>query len=164
MLWCVLGVGADAKHVAVGVADVEFADAPWLVGRWVRDVEAFAEAALMDVVDVVDPDRHPHAFVGGLVAVGAERRVVGAFAAAALAVAAQEDLAAAGLDSTEARGVVAGVRFPLEPLVPAELREPLEACVDVADVENRDDPLDPRRATDRRVAGVLAVAAHARRQ
>src|SRR4051794_34775486 len=110
MFRCKLGAGADAEHVAVGVADVELADAPWLVGWGVCDVEAFANAALMDGVDVVDPDRHPHAFVGGLVAGAAERRVVGASAAAALAVAAQENLAAAGLDSTEARGVVGGVR------------------------------------------------------
>ena len=82
---CASEVGADAEHVAVGVADVEFAHAPWLVCRGMGDLEAVGDAALVDGVDVVDPDRHPHAFVGGLVAVGAEGRVVGAFAAAALA-------------------------------------------------------------------------------
>src|SRR5579859_4750983 len=117
-------VGADAEHVSVGVADVEFADAPSLVCRGVGDVEAVGDAAFVDGVDVVHPDRHPYAFVGGLVAVGAKSRVVGAFAAAALAVAAEEDLAAAGLDRTEARCVVRGVRFPFESLVPAELLEP----------------------------------------
>jgi hypothetical protein len=64
--------GADPEHVAVGMADVEFADAPWLVCRGMGDVEAVGDAALVDGIDVVHPDRHPDAFVGGLVAVGAE--------------------------------------------------------------------------------------------
>src|SRR6266567_3268766 len=89
---------ADPEHVTVRVADVTLAHTPWFVGRGMGDVEAFIDAALVDVVDVVDPDRHPCALVRGFVAVGAERLLVGAFAAAALSVAAEEDLGAVGFD------------------------------------------------------------------
>lgn len=80
------------------------------------DLKAFGDAALVDGVDVVDPDRHPGALVGGLVAVGAERPLVGAAAAAALAVAAQEDLAAGRLDHPNPGASSEGSAFHSNPL------------------------------------------------
>jgi hypothetical protein len=47
---------ADAQDVAVGVADVHLANVPRLVLGWAGDLQAVAEAGLVDLIDVVDPD------------------------------------------------------------------------------------------------------------
>jgi hypothetical protein len=126
--------------VPIRVAEVELADVPRLVGRRVGDLQAFGDRALVRGVDVVDPDRHPRALVGLLPGVGAGRRGLAA-AAAALPVAAQEDLEVAGDDRAEVDR--AGVRAaPLEPRLPAQLAEPGDAGLDVRHVEDRDDLLD----------------------
>src|SRR5579863_9047588 len=82
---------AYTKDVAVGMAEVHFADAPGLVGWWHSDVEAGGEAFLVDGVHVIDPDRHPDAFVERVVNVAGEGGRVGTFAAAALCALAEKD-------------------------------------------------------------------------
>src|SRR6266850_1860500 len=64
---------ADPEDVPIGMPHVHLARVPRMV-RWrPGDFDALREAVLMDRVDVVDPDRHPDAFVSRLVAVLAER-------------------------------------------------------------------------------------------
>src|SRR6476469_3436328 len=88
------------------------------------DVALAHVPALVDRVDVVDPDRHPGAVI----------------AAAALVVEAEEDLAVLALHRAEhGRGARLGV--PREAPVPAELGEPREALLDARDVQYRDDQL-----------------------
>src|SRR3954451_16046920 len=77
---------ADAEHVTVGVTDVRLAQTPRLVARRVGDLEALGEAAPVYGVDVLDPDRDPHALVALLLGRTAGR-LVRAAAPAALAVA-----------------------------------------------------------------------------
>jgi len=60
----VFAPAADAEDVAVGVADVHFADIPFHVGRWKGHIESLVQTTLVDGVNVVDPDRHPDALIG----------------------------------------------------------------------------------------------------
>src|SRR4051812_4069817 len=114
------------------MAHVHLADAPRLVGRRPGDLDALFDAVAMDGIDVIDPDRHPHAFV--LVIVDSERRGHVALAAPALAVLTEEDLAVAGADAAERRRIA-----PIPTLLPAEALEPFETLDDVGDVEDRRD-------------------------
>src|SRR5262245_6242873 len=61
---------ADAEHVAVRMAEVQFADAPGFVGRRESDDEALCERAGVKGVDfggTLDPPAHPDA-VGDIIA------------------------------------------------------------------------------------------------
>ena len=83
---------ADSEDVAVGMADVEFANAPRHV-RWRhRDLDVLLDAMTMGGVNVFDPDGHPAAFVGRLPAFLAEGKFVGATAASTLAIMTEKDL------------------------------------------------------------------------
>ena len=93
---------------------------------------ATLDAALVDGVDIVDPDGHPHAPVLAIVHRAGEGRGVLALAAASLAVQAKEDLALARAHRAEARRAA-----PVPALAPAEFREPFEGFGEVGDVENR---------------------------
>src|SRR5262249_25508623 len=53
----------DPEDVAIGVAQVHLPDTPRLVGRRHGDLESLLQAIPVDRIDVVDPDRHPDAFV-----------------------------------------------------------------------------------------------------
>src|SRR5262245_593398 len=90
--------------------------APGLVRRWHGYVEVVLDADAVHLVDVVDPDRHPHTV---------------AVAAAALIVQAEEHLAGTAADRAEGRRI-AVVPEP----APAESFEPGEAGVQVGDVHD----------------------------
>src|SRR3954447_26260106 len=111
---------ADPEDVPVGVADVHLADVPRLVGRRHRDLDPPGQAMPVDGVDVVHPDRHPDALFARLAV--APRRRQAALAPAALRTLAEEDLALAGADGPECRGL-----SPLKTPRPAELLEPGDA-------------------------------------
>lgn len=115
--------------MAVGVADVEFADVPGAVGGRHSDLDVVGEAVLMDGVDVIDPDRHPDAFV---VVVGGEGFGVRAFAAAALSVMTKEDLDRAALDRSKTGGLA-----PIPDLFPSKPLEPGDALGEVRHVQYR---------------------------
>src|SRR5688572_8912895 len=121
---------ADSEHMAIGMAHVHLADIPWHVGRGEGHFDIRLAAFLVDRVDVIHPDRHPHSFVSR------RREFSGrwnsALATSALAVEAEEDLTRAGADSAEARWIT-----PVPDLFPSEALEPPEALPDVRDVENR---------------------------
>src|SRR5262245_45615103 len=89
MLWLGLPLvpkpPADAEDVPVRVANVHLANAPRHVGRRPRDVKTLLEAALVNGVNVVHPDRHPCALVRGIVAFRAERHLESTLAPTALA-------------------------------------------------------------------------------
>src|SRR5262249_22962493 len=110
---------------------MHLADTPCHVGRRPGDLQALLKAALVDSVDVVHPDRHPHALVTGFVAFRAERHPDGASAATALTVLAQKDLTIACADATEP-----GRTAPLPSLRPSELLEPSKALLYVGNVQN----------------------------
>ncbi len=115
--------------MTVGVADVEFAGVPGLVGGRHCDFDLVGEAVLVDGVYVFDPDGHPAAFV---VVVGGEGFGVRALAAAALAVVAEEDFHLPARDSTETGRVAL---FPKPS--PAEPFEPDDAIGKIGNVQNR---------------------------
>ena len=81
----------------------------------------------MNLVDVIDPDRHPGALVGLLIGPGAAGRRVRAAPSAALAVTAQEDLVTVAAHSAEDRSGRRVVAVPLECLGPSEPGEPRKA-------------------------------------
>ena len=122
-------VGADAEDVPVRVADVEFADAPWLVCRGMGDVEAVGDAALVDGVDVVHPDRHPDTFIGGFIAALSKCGGVTAAAPTALPALAEKDLVITGTDASKIRRIA-----PVPALLPTQFGEPIETFLDVRDV------------------------------
>src|ERR1043166_5626856 len=124
---------------------VHLAHVPRHVRGRPRDLQPLLDAAALDGVDVVDPDRHPHALVAALVPLGAECHQRVALAPPALPVLAEEDLAVAGRDGAERRRGA-----PLPPLLPAELLEPREALPDARDVQDRVDFLRLHRCIVRR--------------
>src|SRR2546425_12084069 len=83
----------DSEDVTIRVTHVHLADAPRHVGRRPGDVETLLQALPMNDVDIVHPDRHPDAPVGGLVAVGTEGHLHATVATTALGALAQEDFA-----------------------------------------------------------------------
>src|SRR5688572_6448686 len=62
-LFCFLNPAADSEDVSVWVPHVHLANIPRHVGRRPGDLETLIKAALVDGVDVIHPDRHPHALV-----------------------------------------------------------------------------------------------------
>src|SRR5436190_18992197 len=119
---------ADSKDMPIGVANVHLAHVPWHVGRRPGHFESLREAMMVDGVDVINPDRHPHALVGAIVAFTTERHLEGALATPPLTVFTQEDFAFTGADSTEVRGIA-----PVPCFLPSKLLEPLKALFDVGD-------------------------------
>src|SRR5688572_30304705 len=102
--WCrslLFDPTTDAEDVPVRVPDVHLANVPGHVGWRPGDLQPFLEALPVDGVDIIDPDRHPHAVFRGVVAVGAERPLERALAPTALAVQAEEDLAVSRADASE---------------------------------------------------------------
>src|SRR5262249_36137676 len=116
--------------MAIGMTHMHLANVPLHVCWRPRDVEALFEAALVYGVDVAHPDRHPHAFVRALIAEGAERHFVGTLTPAALPILAEEDLAVAGTNAAERRGIA-----PVPPLLPPEPFKPCEALLNVRHVQ-----------------------------
>src|SRR5438270_11997303 len=110
--------------MSVRMPHVHLTYAPRLVGRRPGDLDSLLQAVPVDRVDVIDPDRHPHAFVRR--PVHAERGREIALAAAALAIEAEKNFALAGMDAAERRWVA-----PVPPLLPAEALEPGKALDDV---------------------------------
>ena len=111
------------------MADVELADLPWFIGGRHRYLDIVVEAVLMDGVDVVYPEGHPHAFV---VVVGGEGFGVSSFAAAALTIVTEEDLDLAAADRSES-----GRLAPIPKLLPSKPLEPGDAFGEVRDVQYR---------------------------
>ena len=61
-----------APNVTVGMPHMHLAHAPRHVGRRPCDFDSLLQAVAMDAVDIVDPDRHPHALVPRLIAARTE--------------------------------------------------------------------------------------------
>ena len=121
---------ADAEDMSVRMADVHLADAPRLVGRRPGDLQPLLHTVLVDFVDILDPDRHPHAFVLRL-GIPARRREY-ALSPASLSVQTEKDLAIAGADAAERRRLA-----PVPPFLPAEALKPGEALLNVGNVQDR---------------------------
>src|SRR5438874_7038896 len=102
--------------MSVRMPHVRLAHAPRHVGWRPGHFQSLFETVTMDAVDVVDPDRHPDAFVGRLIAIGTERRLRFALAAAALTALAKKDLGMTGTDAAENRRVA-----PVPAFFPSEL-------------------------------------------
>src|SRR6266404_6100267 len=115
---------ADSEDVAVRVANMHLSDTPRFVGGRPGDLDTLFKAVLVDGIDVVDPDRHPDAMV---LAIGkAPRRCQIAFAATALPVLTQEDLALPRADAAKGWWIA-----PVPALLPSELFKPGEALLNV---------------------------------
>src|SRR5262245_4950769 len=121
---------ADPEDVAIRMAHVHFPDVPRFVGRRIGDLEALLQTMLMDRIDVVDPDRHPHSLVRHFTTILCCREI--ALAAPALAALAQEDLALAGANASERGGTT-----PVPSLLPAKLLKPGEGLLDITDIQDR---------------------------
>src|SRR5258708_27555360 len=120
---------ADPKDVSIRMTYVHLAHVPWFVRRRPGDLEPLLNTVFVDLVDVIDPDRHPDALiVCGLLPEG--RRQI-ALSPAALPVLAEEDLAVAGADTAKCRRLA-----PVPALLPAEALKPGEALLDVRDVQD----------------------------
>src|SRR5262249_37241791 len=129
---CLFNPPGDSEHMGGRVPHVQLANIPRHVRRRPSDLKTLLKAALVDSINVLHPNRHPHALVGGIVAFGAKRHLEGALASTALGVLAQEDLAVARANAPNRGGTA-----PVPPLLPSELLEPSEALLDVRDVQNR---------------------------
>src|ERR1043165_262080 len=75
---------ADSEDMAVRVTKVHLTNIPRHVRRRPCDIEALLQATLMDVVNVIHPDRQPDTLVSRLVAIGAECHLHSAVTAPAL--------------------------------------------------------------------------------
>src|SRR5438105_2398953 len=104
----------NAKDVSVGMAHVHFPNTPWLVAWRAQDFEALADTCLVQRVNIVHPDRQPHALE-------------------ALSVETQKELAVAGLHRCKARRAICIAPIPL--FGPAQFGEPIETGRQVRDVE-----------------------------
>ena len=113
---------ADPQDVSVGVADMHLSYVPWLVLWSGDDVDPLTGASRMYRVDVVEPQREPDPML----------------ATSSLSIQAEEDLTTLRRDGAKGRRVGVGWT-PVPPLLPAELREPLEAGLEIRYVENRSD-------------------------
>ena len=120
---------SDSEDMPVRVTNVHLAQVPGHVSWWPRYFESLRETVLVNGVDIIHQDAQPHALVARLVV---KRRPGGTFAASALAVLAQEDLAIAGADSTEIRRIA-----PVPGFFPSELLEPFKTFFDVGDIQDR---------------------------
>src|SRR5690349_9104255 len=108
---------------------------PYIPGhiRWgPGDFETLIDAAAMDFVDIVNPDRHPHSPVTFFITFRTERHSVRPFAAAALSTFAEKDLTIAGTHTTERWRTP-----PLPGFLPSEFLKPRETLFDIGDVQNR---------------------------
>src|SRR5215471_7765400 len=114
------------------MAHVHLASVPGHVGGRPCHLDALLNAAAVNGVDVVDPDRHPDRLLGGLVRLRAERHRLVATSAAALPALAEEDLALARAHAAEC-----GRGAPVPTFLPTELLEPREALLDVRHVQDR---------------------------
>jgi hypothetical protein len=75
---------ADSEDVPIGMPHVYFANTPRHVGRWPGNFQSLFEAMLVDNIDAVYPDRHPHAFVVRVLAIRTKGPLQSALAATAL--------------------------------------------------------------------------------
>jgi len=120
--------------VPVRVPHVHLSDVPRHVSRWESDVQPGGHTVSVNLVNIVDPHRHPHALVGRFISVGFERRNVRTPASASLRPLAKKERAFARPDCPESR------RRSLVPaLPPAQLLEPCKARGDVGYVQDRGD-------------------------
>src|SRR5438105_5579502 len=99
---------------------------PRHVGRRPCDFKFLGYAVAVDGIYVFDPDRHPHPSVAGFIALRPEGHLDVAFAAPALSVFAQENLAFTRADAAESRRIA-----PVPPLFPAKLFEPRKALSNI---------------------------------
>jgi hypothetical protein len=128
---------ADAEDVAVGMAEVHFADVPGFVGGRHGDIETGEDAGLVDSVNVFDPDGHPDAFVLRIVVLAGKSSSVGTFAAAALRSETEKDFAFAGAD-----GAKGGRSAPVPTFFPAPFFKPGERSGKIGDIENGSERFD----------------------
>src|SRR5262245_47631908 len=112
--------------MAVRMPHVHFPNVPRHVGRRPRNFESRCHALSVNGIDVVDPNGDPHAFLGLLVAIRAERQCEVALAATALTVRAEENLTFARADSSEVWR-----RPPIPCFLPTELLKPGEALLHI---------------------------------
>jgi len=125
---------ADAEDVAVGMADVHLTDIPRHVGWRKGHLETRGQAVLVNPVDILNPNAHPHAFVAGLVTIGSKSRPIGSLPTATLRSLAEKYFKWAGTDGAESGWVA-----PVPAFLPTEFFEPSKARVDIADTENGSD-------------------------
>src|SRR5215510_10968410 len=109
----------DPEHMSVRMAYMHLANAPGHVRRWEDYFDSLFDTFAVRSVDVFDKPRHPHTFVGGLIAVGAERTRVRTFSASALPIVAQEDLRHARANGAKCRRVA-----PIPQLPPTQFLKP----------------------------------------
>lgn len=122
--------------MAIRMADVHFADAPGHVGGRPSYFDVLCQTVLVKGVDIVDPDRHPYTPIAGFAAV-AEGGGVCALTTPSLPTNAQEYLEMAAAHRAECRRST-----PVESLLKAEFLEPLEALLDIGDVQDGRDMLN----------------------
>lgn len=132
----------NPKNVAVGVAEVHFADVPGHVGWGIGHFDLVGEAVLMDSVDVINPDRHPNPFISCLASLLAEGGLVRPFAATSLSSQTEENLEVAVTNAAERGGMA-----PLKPLLPTEPCEPIEALPHIRNIQDRRHMSDLHRVT-----------------
>ena len=87
--------------MTIRVTDVHLANLPRHVGRWESNIQCGGHALSVDFVDVVHPNRHPHAVIGCFVSVIPKRGGIWSLAAPSLAPLAKEDLGFASSDRAE---------------------------------------------------------------
>ena len=116
------------------MADVHLADVPGHIGGRKGDVEASGKALSVDVVDVLNPNGHPDAFVACLVAVGAEGKRVGSLPATTLCTLTKKELGNARANGTKSRRFTPIPEFP-----PTKLLKPGKAPFYIGNAENRSD-------------------------
>jgi hypothetical protein len=120
------------EDMPIGMTHVHFAYSPRHVGWRPRDVQTLIDASLVDVIDIVDPDRHPYALVAALISVRAKRHPGFAFAAPTLSSLTEKYFAMATADATKRWRT-----SPIPSFRPSQLLKPIEALLYVGNVQNR---------------------------
>src|SRR5215467_999865 len=121
---------AYSEHMAIRMPQMHFTHSPRFVGRGHGDIESRRDAHPVHLIDVFDPQRHPHALVGRFIAVVGEGSRVQAFAAPALCALAQKYANLAGFDRSKRGGTA-----PVPKLLPAPGCKPCEAGGDVGNIQ-----------------------------
>ncbi len=115
-------VATNSEHMAVRVSNMHFSDIPGMVGRRRSDLDALREAALVNFIHIVHPNRHPDPLVAGFIAVGTEGDAIRTAASATLRALTGENLAVSSLYAAKIRWVA-----PSPCLLPSKFPEPLDA-------------------------------------
>jgi hypothetical protein len=86
----------ETKDVSVGMPHVHFAHVPRHIGGRPRYFQTLRKAAFVQGIYVVYPNGHPHAFVGGFIALRSEGHRVLASATPTLRIQTQKNFARTG--------------------------------------------------------------------